>query len=170
MTIERMFLAISPPPPVIDVISDLPTKALRGVRFTKRKQWHVTLRYLGDCERNDALQALAGLQAPAADVTLGPEVALLGNRVVMLPAAGLDLTAAAIDAAFGDVGDESEREFVGHLTIARLKGRPLRDPSLVSVLGAPISAQWHADTVDLWKTEVTQDGAEHTLVATQDLV
>jgi len=39
----------------------------------------------------------------------------------------------------------------------------------VSVLGAPISATWHVDTIDLWKSEVTQEGAVHTLVATQQL-
>ena len=169
MTIERMFLAISPPPEVIDVVSDLPTRALRGVRYTKRKQWHITMRFLGDCQRHEALNALADLQAPAADVTLGPQVTLLGSRIVMLPAAGLDATAAAVDQAFATVGEDQDRSFVGHLTLARLKGRPLRDPSMVSVLDAPLSATWHADTIDLWKSEVTQDGARHTLVATQDL-
>jgi len=169
MTIERMFLAVTPPPEVIDIISDLPTRALRGVRYTKRKQWHITMRFLGDCERHHALNALETLQAPAADVTLGPDVTLLGNRVVMIPAIGLDATAAAVDDAYGDIGEATDRDFVGHLTLARLKGRPLRVPSMVSVLGAPISATWHVDTIDLWKSEVTQEGAVHTLVATQQL-
>lgn len=170
MTIERMFLAISPPPEVIDAISDLPTKALRGVRYTKRKQWHLTLRFLGDCERHEALNALESLEAPAVTITLGSQVELLGTRVVIVPADGVDPVAAAVDETFAGVGEPTEREFFGHLTIARLKGRPLRDPSMVSVLGAPISTTWHADTIDLWKSEVTQEGAVHTLVASQHLV
>jgi 2'-5' RNA ligase len=170
MAIERMFLSVTPPPDVIDLISDLPTRALRGVRFTRRKQWHITLRFLGDCQRHEALAALEALQAPAADIALGPQVALLGNRIVIVPAAGLDATAAAVDETFAGVGEATDREFVGHLTLARLKGRPLRDPSMVSVLGAPISATWHAATIDLWKSEVGDGGAEHTLVATQDLL
>jgi len=170
MTIERMFLAITPPPEVIDAIADLPTKALRGVRYTKRKQWHITLRFLGDCERHEALNTLAPFQGLSSNVTLGPRVELLGTRVVIVPAMGLDALAAQVDEAFGAVGEPTDRDFVGHLTIARLKGRPLKDPSVVSVLGAPISATWHVDTIDLWKSEVTQDGAIHTLVATQGLV
>jgi len=169
MAIERMFLAVALPPEIIDIVSDLPTRALRGVRFTRRKQWHITMRFLGDCQRHEALAALEALQAPAGQVTLGPEVTILGTRVVIVPAAGLDATAVAVDDAFAGIGEETDREFVGHLTLARLKGRPLRDPSMVSVLGAPISATWQAETIDLWKSEVTEDGAEHTLVATQHL-
>lgn len=170
MTIERMFLAITPPPEVIDVISDLPTKPLRGVSYTKRKQWHVTMRFLGDCQRHEALQALELLQAPSADATLGPAVTLLGQRVVMIPASGLDGVAAEVARTFAHVGEPTERDFDGHLTLARLKARPLRDPSMVSVLGAPISTTWHVDSIDLWKSEVTQEGAVHTLVATQNLL
>ena len=169
MTIERMFLAITPPDEVIDAISDLPTRALRGVSFTRRKQWHVTMRFLGEADRDRALGALEALAAPAADVTLGPEVTLLGDRIVMLPAAGLEDVAAAVSETFAGIGDAPAREFAGHLTLARLKGRPLRDPSMVSVLGAPISATWHAETIDLWKSEVTAEGTEYTLVATQNL-
>lgn len=169
MTTEHMFLAVTPPPEVIDIISDLPTRPLRGVRYTKRKQWHITLRFLGDCERHQALAALGSLHAPAAAITLGPDVSMLGNRVVIIPAMGLDATAAAVDDAYGDIGEATDREFFGHLTLARLKGRPLRDPSMVSVLGSPISTTWQVDTIDLWKSEVKPEGAVHTLVASQEL-
>ena len=169
MTIERMFLSVTPPPEVVDAISDLPTKALRGVRFTRRNQWHISLRFLGDVERHLALEALESLAAPVPTVTLGPEVSLLGNRVVILPADGLDDLAAVVAERFADVGEPVERDFVGHLTLARLKGRPLRDPSLVSVLGSPLSVTFQPETLDLWKSTVTNDGATHTLVASQDL-
>lgn len=164
-----MYVAVRPPPEVIDTISDLPTKPLRGVRFTRRDQWHITLRFLGDVERNDALGALAKLSAPQATVTLGPDVRLLGARVVVVPAAGLDHVAAAVAECFADIGEPRDREFAGHLTLARLKGQPLREPALVSVLGAPIQATFAADTVELWKSELSNDGATHTLVASQEL-
>lgn len=170
MTVERMYLAVRPPPEVVDIISDLPTVALRGVRYTRRDQWHITMRFLGDVERNDALGALAGLQAPTATVTLGPEVQLLGTRVVIVPADGLDQVARAVNESFAEIGEPNTREFAGHLTLARLKGQPLRDPSVVSVLGAQISATFSVETVELWKSEVTQDGATHTLVASQELL
>ena len=169
MTIERMFLAITPPPEVIDTISDLPTTAQRGVRYTKRNQWHITVRFLGECQRHHALAALEGLAATASEVTLGPSVELLGARVVMLPVTGLEAVAASVASAFAHVGETTDREFAGHLTIARLKGAPLRDPSTVTVLGAPISSTFVASTIDLYKSEVTDAGSTHTLVATQDL-
>lgn len=163
-------MAVRPPPEVIDAIADLPTRALRGVKYTRRAQWHVTLRFLGDCQRHRALEAFAALRAPKATVTLGPDVALLGNRVVMLAAAGLDDVAAEVATAFADVGEPTEREFAGHLTLARLKGRPLRDPGLVSVLGEPFAMSFDASEVELIKTELSPEGATHTLVATQDLL
>jgi len=164
-----MFLAVSLPPEVVDQISDLPTEARRGVRYTKRSQWHITLRFLGDCERNDALFALDGLQAPSAQVSIGPEVGLLGTRIVMLPVQGLDAVASEVATAFAHVGEPSDREFAGHITLARLKGAPLRDPSTVSVLGAPLSTTFVADTISLFSSDVDEAGAIHTLVATQDL-
>lgn len=164
-----MFLAVTPPPEVIDLISDLPTEALRGVRYTRRKQWHISLRFLGDVERQAALDAFAGFSAPAVTINLGDQVELLGTRVVILPVQGLDATAEAIDASFGHIGEPRDHDYQAHLTLARLKGRPLRDPTLVSVLGAPLSATFTVNEVGLWKSEVTDEGATHTLVASQEL-
>lgn len=169
MTIQRMFVAITPPPEIVDIVSDLPTKAVRGVRYTRRKQWHISVRFLGDVARHDALDAFSNVAASAAAVTLGPQVALLGTRIVMVPVAGLDALAEVVDSCFSDVGEARQHPFAAHLTLARLKGRPLKDPSLVTVLGAPLSATFRAEEVALWKSEMTGDGAQHTLVATQEL-
>ena len=152
------------------MIADLPTKALRGVRYTKRSQWHITIKFLGKTDTAAALLALAQLETPTAQVTLGPAVSLLGKRVVMLPAAGLDDLAIATASAFAEVGEpQPDREFNGHLTLARLKGAPLRDPSLVSVLGAPISATFSATSLELVKTELSDEAVTHTVVAERSL-
>ena len=152
------------------MIADLPTKAMRGVRYTKRDQWHVTLKFLGECSSDEAAAALDRLQATRTTVTLGPAVSLLGARIVMLPASGLDELATAVASAFEGIGGPDEnREFAGHLTIARLKGAPLRDPSMVSVIGAAISATFTAESLTLIKTEVTTEGATHTRVAQNSL-
>jgi len=170
MTTERMFLAVAPPADVIQMIADLPTKALRGVRYTKRSQWHITIKFLGKTDTSAALMALSHLEASAANVTLGPAVSLLGKRVVMLPASGLDGLALAAASAFAGVGEpQPDRQFNGHLTLARLKGAPLRDPSLVSVLGAPISATFRATSLVLVKTELSQEAVTYTAVAERPL-
>lgn len=165
-----MFLAVIPPDEVISTIGDLPTRALRGVRYTRRQQWHFTIKFLGQTEVAEAFTALAQLDAPQAEVTLGPKVELLGTRIVMVPATGLEELATATNAAFDGVGEPQEpRDFAGHITIARLKGAPLRDPSVVSVLGAPISTTFTASSIALIKTELEDDGAVHTIMAEKSL-
>lgn len=165
-----MFLAVIPPADVISAISDLPTRALRGVRYTRREQWHFTIRFLGDTEVADALTALAELNSPPAEVTLGPKVELLGTRIVMIPASGLEELASATQAAFEGVGEPQEpRDFSGHITIARLKGAPLRDPSVVSVIGEPVATSFTASSIVLIKAELEPDGAVHTIVAEKSL-
>lgn len=155
-----------PPPEVIETIDSLPTRAYRGVRFTRRNQWHITIKFLGQTNTEDALRALEAVDAKAAKATLGPEVVLLGPRVVMIPAAGLDALSDAVNLAFEGLGEDQEpREFVGHLTLARLKGAPLRDSSLVSVLGAPLATSFHVGALALLETEVGPEGTTHTAVA-----
>lgn len=165
-----MFLAVIPPAGVIDEISDLPTKALRGVRYTRRDTWHITIKFLGETEMVDAFTALGTFDPPAALVTLGPKVELLGTRIVTVPASGLDGIAAAAAEAFDGVGEPQEpRDFAGHITIARLKGAPLRDPSVVSVIGAPIDVAFTPESVALIKTELEPEGAVHTIIAEKSL-
>jgi 2'-5' RNA ligase len=170
MTGQQLHVAVLPPPEVIDAIGDLTTKAQRGVRYTKRDQWHITVRFLGVSDADAAVTALADMEAPAADATLGPAVSLLGPRVLMIPVSGLDDLAAACSAAFAGVGEpQPDREFSGHLTLARLKGAPLRDPTVVPLLGAPISATFRASSVVLVQTEVTPDGTDRTVIAEKAL-
>lgn len=161
-----MYVAVVPPPEVIDAIDNLPTRAQRGVRYTKRDRWHVTLKFLGPTNPNEAVAALAELEAAAADVVLGPAVSLLGSRILMIPVAGLEDLAAATAAALADVGEpQPERDFTGHLTLARLKGAPLRDPSTIAVLGAPIEASFHAASLVLFETTIAPEGSTRTRVA-----
>jgi 2'-5' RNA ligase len=166
---QQMYLAVGPPPEVIDTIDSLPTRAQRGVRYTRRERWHITVRFLGEADPEAALAALGDLDASAANVVLGPEVSLLGPRVLIIPAAGLEELAADSATAFDGIGEPLDREFNGHLTLARLKGAPLRDPSMISVLGAPISATFLATSLMLFETGSTPEGATHTVIAEKPL-
>jgi len=164
--LQQLYVAVTPPADVIDTIDNLPTKAQRGVRFTKRDRWHVTLKFLGDIEPDDAAAVLWELKAAAVDVALGPKVSLLGSRILMIPAKGLDELAATTAAAFDDVAEpQPDRDFTGHLTLARLKGAPLRDPSSISVFEHPIEAGFRATSLALYGTELTPEGSVRTLIA-----
>ena len=92
------------------------------VRYTTRDQWHVTLRFLGNADIDEASAALQRVDAPAVEVSMGPRVERLGRTVAMVPCAGLDGVAAAVWEATAGMDHPLEaRPFLGHLTIARMK-------------------------------------------------
>jgi hypothetical protein len=92
----RLFLAVWPPPAVVEAIGSLPRPPLVGARWTREEQWHVTLRFLGEvAEPEVAEQALSRLPPMGAPVVAeaGPAVACLGRRVLCIPVAGLEALA-----------------------------------------------------------------------------
>ena len=64
----RLFVAVWPPPEVLDLVAEIDRPALAGVRWTTRDQWHVTLRFLG---RMDGIEAAAARLAEAAAAVRG---------------------------------------------------------------------------------------------------
>ena len=64
----RLFVAVWPPPEVLDLVAEMDRPALAGVRWTTRDQWHVTLRFLG---RMDGIEAAAARLAEAAGAVRG---------------------------------------------------------------------------------------------------
>ncbi len=139
----RLFVAVVPPDDVLDRLASLRRPARPGVRWTRREQWHVTLRFLGEVDEAAVPAVVAALDAapldaapPAAAAVLGPRVAALGRRVVQIPVAGLDDLAAAVTAATATVGRPPEpRPFQGHVTLARVARGGLRD-----LVGEPVAA------------------------------
>src|SRR4029453_17415359 len=104
-------------------ISALPRPERVGVRWTRRDQWHVTLRFLGRVEQPaQAAAALASIDVPRTEAVLGPDVTRLGRGVVCVEVHGLEEVAAAVVNATAAVGRPPEkRPFHGHLTLARVK-------------------------------------------------
>ena len=85
------------------------------MRWTKPYRLHITLRFLGECDQDEALSTLAAASLPAARVTLGPAPQRLGRGVVVLPAEGADELAAAVTEATRFIGDPlPDHPFVGH--------------------------------------------------------
>jgi 2'-5' RNA ligase len=153
----RLFVAVMPPPPVIDVLAELPRPEAPGLRWTGPDQWHVTLRFLGQAEPDEAVAALDALSAWPAVAGLGPVTALLGNRLVMVPVAGLDEVAAAVVGVTAEVGRSPEdRPFVGHLTLARSKG-----PVPPGSVGAPVGGSFPVGEVCLVRSQTLPEGARY---------
>jgi 2'-5' RNA ligase len=158
----RLFVAAWPPARVLDAIAALARPEDPGVRYTTRDQWHVTLRFLGSADVDEAGAAFGRIEAHAAVVELGPAVARLGRSVVVVPARGLEAVAAAVVEATAEVGEPPDpRPFAGHLTIARLRHRPA-----CRVAGQAITERFSVDELHLVRSDLHPRGARYRTVAT----
>jgi 2'-5' RNA ligase len=157
--VPRLFVAVRPPPAVIDEIADLPRPAEPGVRWVSPDQWHVTMRFLGDATLADAARALeAPLDVGAVQAEVGPAVSRLGRSVVCLPVHGLNALAVALAEITADVGEPPPaRPFAGHLTLARLRNR-----AACGLAGSPFRTSFVVSEVELVRSELTDRGAIHT--------
>lgn len=164
--VARLFLAAWPPDAVVDRLAAwLPARPAPGVRWVPPENWHVTLRFLGRAEPDEALAALASLQAASAEAVVGPRVTTLGRSIVCLPVGGLDRLAAAVRAATASVGEPPEpRPFTGHLTLARRKGR-----AKAPAVGAEYSDRFLVTEVALVSSTTAADGARYHVLARQPL-
>jgi len=139
----------------------LPRKDQRGVRFVPPERWHITLRFLGDCDEDEAVAALDGVTFPEAHVRLFPAVDVLGERVLVVPASGLDEVAATVIEGTREIGEPPpRRRFVGHLTLARLKPRA----EMPRALGVPVDCAFQVQHVALVASRLEPDGARYEIV------
>lgn len=153
----RLFVAVWPPPSVVEAVAhQVPRPPRPGLRWVPPENWHVTLRFLGRADPDEAARALDRLVAGPAEAVVGPAVTTLGRAVVCLPVAGLDRLAAAVVTATAGVGQPPEdRRFTGHLTLARRKGRA------AVPTGTPFSARFEVDEVALVASDTRPSGAEY---------
>ena len=159
---NRLFVAVWPPAEVRDRIEALHRPVDEGGRWTRRDQWHVTLRFFGSADVDEVTAALGGVRHPPVEAVVGPETTMLGRGVIHLPVAGLDPLAEAVVEATGALGRPPEdRPFVGHLTLARMAGDPPE-----GVLGQPFSARFPVEAVHLVASALGGNAAHYTTVAT----
>lgn len=157
----RLFVAVHPPDEVLDAVDRIPRPDAPGLRWTRRGQWHVTLRFLGEVD--DPAPVAAALQAvevaPGTEAVLGPATQRLGNRVLMVPVAGLDALATQVRAATATFGEPIDpRPFRGHLTLARSRGRA-RLPG-----AQPVTARWAVTSFALVRSRLGSSGADHEVI------
>ena len=161
----RLFVAVIPPANVLDVLATIPREPRSDVRYTTREQWHVTLRFLGDADIDEATDALHRVDAPAVEAVLGPSVERLGRSVAMVPCAGLDSLATDVRRATAAIEHPIDaRAFVGHLTIARMKNSR-RCPAT----GFAVAASFAVTDVHLVRSHLSRDGSRYEVVASRSL-
>jgi 2'-5' RNA ligase len=153
----RLFVAVWPPPDVLDALGELPRLPLAGARWTTRPQWHVTLRFLGSgVDPSVAAAALDTVVAEPCTAELGPTAHRLGRSVLMVPVGGLDALAAAVEEATAGLGrPPDDRPFRGHLTLARSRS------GTAPRLDVAIRAQWPVTEITLVDSHTHPAGARY---------
>lgn len=162
----RLFVAAWPPAEVVAALADLPRPDEPGVRWTRPASWHVTLRFFGRADPDEATEAVRRVVHPPAVAEMGPAVHRLGRNVLCVPVAGLDSLAAVVVAATADVGEPPDpRPFAGHLTLARLRHR-----GACGLAGHPVAARWTVDAIALVRSTLDPGGARYEVVEKVPLV
>ena len=156
----RLFIAAWPDADTKRSLGRLPRPDEPGVRWVPTRNWHITLRFVGDADVDEVAARLAGAVLPRAEVLLGPRVVRLGTQLLVIPAAGVDELATAVRDATADVGQRERRRFHGHLTLAR-KQRDAKS----EVYGASFEGAWAVDQVALVSSEMDHRNSVYTTVA-----
>ena len=158
----RLFVAVWPSTEVLDAIAGFERPEVRGLRWTTPDQWHVTLRFLGECEVDDVLPAFRTISADRAEVTMGPTTGRFGNRILHVPTEGLLSLATATVAATAGVGQPpDDRPFAGHLTLARSRRG---DTDLRPFASLPLAGRWTVDQLTLVASHLGPGGARYEIV------
>ena len=159
----RLFLAVRPPDDVVEMLRELPRKDQRGVRFVPPENWHATLRFLGDADPDDVVEAMNRAILPATVARVGPAIDMLGTHSVMAPVSGLDHLATTVTEATLGLGSLDPRPtFTGHITVARVK----RGAIVRKVVGMLCSAEFEVTDVALVESRLRPTGSVYTTLMT----
>jgi RNA 2',3'-cyclic 3'-phosphodiesterase len=188
----RLFIAIDLPENVKQAIEKTQQElraslATKAIRWTRREQFHLTMRFLGSVEAlrvdslNEALRrACMGsgeLQLRAARIGVFP-----GIRRPRVVWAGVDDRAGrlsvlqqTIEAATASFTNEPPQEkFTGHITLARCREITRTDAAtlgrLVDTMAARAFGEWTAADVEVIRSQPTSQGSRYTTLASVGLM
>jgi RNA 2',3'-cyclic 3'-phosphodiesterase len=168
----RLFVAISPPPEVLDELAALiaPLRTARSdLRWTSREAWHVTLAFLGEVHESALPDLLPRLECAARrqhDICLSvsgagafPEAGranvlwsgLSGDDSALADLAALVASGASLA---GATPPAKGRTFKPHLTLARCR-LPADVTEIVAMLAGYRGPAWHADRFHLVTSRLT---------------
>ena len=125
---HRLFLALKPPPALIDACFDAMEDGPPGWAWQDEEQLHVTMRFIGEVDRrqaNDIADALLSLRSPSVELAIdgvgwfdhGPRGALFAR---VGPKPPLEALHRKLDRLLVQLGHAPERRaFLPHITLAR---------------------------------------------------
>ena len=182
----RLFVAISIPEPVRDEIirvqRELEPLVPRAVaRWTRPDQFHLTLRFLGDVGADrvkDLKKSVEAVCQRGQPLSLRAEgVGFFPNprspRVIWVGIDGagrlMDLQRQIETAVNPYSSEPGEKNFTGHVTLGRLQYPRPADTRTLAVRAQAFEKQqfgeWTAQEVEIVRSELSSNGARHTVLA-----
>ncbi len=183
----RLFIALRVPEAVqveLERAQSELRRAITGpeIRWTKREQLHLTLRFMGNVEAHrlenliEALRTTGASFAPLRMRAAGlgffpkgrpPSVVWAGVRDQAGQLAALQRAVQAATAAF--TSEMPDEKFTGHITLGRIKS--LRRPEsealarlALGMIGCPFG-DWIAPELELFRSQISEHGATHTCIS-----
>ena len=176
VALRRAFLAVVPPPAVLDAIDGLFDRSGRSrFQWTRREQWHVTVQYFGKVADADALVgALAGAAGSVAAPTVqiggaggfpSPRRAAVFWLGVVDPEPLAAVHAAVLGAASSFLRPRDVIPYVAHLTLARLGSVKKISVEVDALAETRLGPAWTVDEMVLMESEPRRGGAVYRTVA-----
>jgi RNA 2',3'-cyclic 3'-phosphodiesterase len=167
----RCFVGVWVPAEVRDELAAVHPDQAAGVRWVAPERWHVTLAFAGEVGDPAVRDWAAVVRAGAARLTapleavLGPATMTLGRAVLCVPVHGLDTAAAAVrEEAVARNLSFDPKPFVGHLTLARARGKGGRVPK--GLEGQAMAARWPVFEVSLVASRTTKENVWYETLTT----
>lgn len=158
----RLFIAVWPPEEVAAELTALHRKDQPGVRFVRPENWHITLRFLGEAEPNEVIDALGETTLAPARAHVGPAVDVIAERALVIPVGGLDTLAARVTERTSKIGEPPRKRFTGHITLARVQSRF----PMPRALGSLVSAEFEVEEIALVQSRLDPQGARYKTIET----
>jgi 2'-5' RNA ligase len=185
---HRLFVALRAPEEVKEQVEKAQAELRRAVpqarvTWTRREQFHLTLKFLGNVEGGrvaglvevvrGACHGFAPLRLRAQGVGCFP--AMRAPRVVWLGVTdgqeALPRLQRAIElASAGFTGLGPDQRFSGHVTLGRIKSIARAEAeslgSKARAMAETFFGEWTAGQVEIMRSELSSEGARHTILAT----
>lgn len=169
----RLFIGIDPPVAVKDTLETV-MDGVAGARWQSEAQLHMTLRFIGEVDRHcaqDIHEALLGLDHPAFEIMVrGVGSFDRRGRVHTLwagihPPEPVRTLHRKIDRLVVGTGLAPEsRSYAPHITMARLSGRAGSLEAFMMRAGSLATPPWRVDSICLYESTLTQDGAVYAIL------
>lgn len=183
----RLFVAISLPDSVKDEIEKAQRRLWdsfpnKSVRWTKREQFHLTLKFLGNVRESLVSGLISALRESCMRFS---ELQLRAERIGFFPDARfprvlwvgvrdekcqlIPLQSEIEEAVKSFTDERPEKRFTGHVTLARLLRIERREAEALAKLTSGMSQRffggWVAGKIELIRSELSSSGSRYTTLA-----